>query len=153
MIIAFAGHASVPSCEKVKQIIKESIRTLVRPDEVLTFYLGGYGDFDRIALSACREMKNEYCAEVVYVTPYMNFKEQEKIRDMLKHKLCDASLYPPIEHVPPRFAILKRNEWMMKNADVIIAYVSHNFGGAYKSIQIARRNNKRIINTFELLDF
>ena len=60
MIVAFAGHAFVPSYEKVKQIVKESLGALASPDEVLTCYLGGYGDFDRIALSACQELKKEY---------------------------------------------------------------------------------------------
>ncbi len=60
-----------------------------------------------------------------------------------------ASIYPPIENTPPRFAILKRNEWMMTNADVIIAYVTHNYGGAYKSLEVAKRKKKKIINICE----
>jgi len=65
--------------------------------------------------------------------------------------LCDMSIYPPIENVPLRFAILKRNEWMMKNADLIIAYVKRNYGGAYKSLQVAKRKKKKIINIYDLI--
>ena len=59
---------------------------------------------------------------------------------------CDTSIYPPIEQVPPRFAISKRNEWMMANADLIIAYVNHEYGGAYQSLRVAKRRKKKIIN-------
>ena len=45
--------------------------------------------------------------------------------------LYDESIYPPIENVPPKFAIAKRNEWMMTNADFIIVYVKYNRGGAF----------------------
>ena len=90
--------------------------------------------------------------KVVYITPYLHPHQQEKMKEMKQYGYYDDFLYPPIENTPLRFAILKRNEWMMKNADVIIAYISHNYGGAYKSVQIARREKKRIINTFELLD-
>ena len=50
------------------------------------------------------------------------------------------------EHIPPRFAILKRNEWMIDNADLVIAYVDHRYGGAYKSLLFAQRRKKKIIN-------
>ena len=70
---------------------------------------------------------------------------------MLNYGLYDASIYPPIENVPPKFAILKRNEWMMTNADLIIAYIKHDYGGAYKSLQVAKRRKKNIINICDFL--
>ena len=74
-----------------------------------------------------------------------------KIKEMQNCGLCDTSIYPPIENVPPKFAILKRNEWMMANADLIITYVKHNYGGAYRSLQVAKRKRKKIININDLL--
>jgi len=65
--------------------------------------------------------------------------------------LCDTSIYPPIENVPPKFAISKRNEWMMISADLIIAYVNRSYGGAYKSLQVAKRRKKKIINICNFL--
>ena len=77
--------------------------------------------------------------------------EQAKIKEMQTSRLYDASIYPPIENTPPRFAISKRNEWMMTNADLIIVYVNHNYGGAYQSLQVAKRKKKEIINICEFL--
>ena len=65
--------------------------------------------------------------------------------------ICDTSIYPPIENVPLKFAISKRNEWMMTNADIIIAFVNRGYGGAYKSLQAAKRRKKKIINICELI--
>ena len=39
---------------------------------------------------------------------------------------------------------------MVTNADIIIAYVNRNYGGAYKSLQVAKRKGKKIINIYNL---
>ena len=151
MTISFAGHSFVPSRDAIREIVKLQIRkNIVKKDRVVC-YVGGYGDFDIICALACRELKIEgYNIESVYVTPYIDFSGQSKIKEMQKQGLCETSIYPPIENVPKRFAILKRNEWMMTNSELIIAYVKHDYGGAYKALQVAKRKDKRIINICEL---
>ena len=147
MTISFAGHSFIPSKSKVKEMVKEQIIANIIDVKFVTCYIGGYGDFDEICAHACRELKKEYGGiEVVYVTPYISLSEQEKIKTMQSYGLCDTSIYPPIENVPLKFAISKRNEWMMINADLIIAYVNRSYGGAYKSLQVAKRRKKKIIN-------
>ena len=60
--------------------------------------------------------------------------------------LYDDTTYPPLEEVPARFAISRRNEWMVDNADVVVAYVTHDWGGAATTLQYAKRKKKRIIS-------
>lgn len=152
MIITFAGHAFISSNNRIKEIVKEQIKNHVDSSGHITCYLGGYGNFDEICACACRELKQEkHGIEVVYVSPYFSLQEQAKIKEMERGGLYDSSIYPPLEKTPPRFAISKRNEWMMTNADLIIAYVNHSYGGAYKSLQVAKRKNKKIINICDLL--
>ena len=67
----------------------------------------------------------------------------------MDEKLYDTVIYPPLETIPPRVAIVKRNEWMIQKADFIIAYVKHTYGGAYKALQYARKKKKSIINLAE----
>ena len=57
----------------------------------------------------------------------------------------DESLYPPLENVPKRYAISKRNEFMVDNADIVIAYVVFGFGGASKTLRYAEKKRKRTI--------
>ena len=146
MKIAFVGHSFVYLRDRVKEMVKEKIRSIVGHEEV-ECYLGGYGDFDEICADACRDLKREgYNITLIYVTPYLTPSEQRKIKELQMRKLFDISIYPPIEKVPLRFAISRRNEWMMKNADLIISYVKYDKGGAYKTLEVARRNRKEIIN-------
>ena len=87
-----------------------------------------------------------FLCEIVFVTPYITLSQQRKIDELLKNKIYDFSVYPPIEKTPYRFAINKRNEWMIDNSDLIISYVKYNHGGAYNAIRHARKKKKRIIN-------
>ena len=152
MTIAFAGHSVISSGKRIKETVKEQIRKNIAEAEFVTFYIGGYGEFDKICAYACRELKKERDGiEVVYVTPYISLSEQAKIKEMQHSGLCDTSIYPPIENTPPKFAIIKRNEWMMTNADVVIAYVGREYGGAYRSLQIAKRKKKKIINICDII--
>ena len=151
MIISFAGHSFVASKSQVLETVKTHIRDNVVDGESIFCYLGGYGDFDELCARACRELKGEIPnIELVYVTPYLTLCKQENIKRMVKEGLYDASIYPDIENTPPKFAISKRNEWMMASADLIIAYVKNSYGGAYKSLQVAKRRKKRIINICDL---
>ncbi len=107
MTIAFVGHSVIPYGDKVKELVKEQLRSSIVKAESVTCYLGGYGDFDSIC--ACKELKGKNINfKVVYVTPYITFSEQAKIKEMQKLGLCDASIYPPIENTPPKFAISKK---------------------------------------------
>ena len=152
MIISFVGHSSVCSSEKLKELLKEQIRKSICDAEYVGCYLGGYGGFDEICASVCRELKKEYgCIELVYITPYISLSAQAKIKENEQYGLYDKSIYPPIENTPPRFAILKRNEWMVENSDLIIGYVNHDWGGAYKTLQFAKRRKKKIINICDFL--
>lgn len=151
MIISFIGHSFVPDASAVKEKVKKLLNSIVDIEKI-TFYLGGHGSFDEICACVCRELKKEHKNwEIVYVTPYMSLSEQSKIKENERLCLYDSSIYPPIESTPKKFAILKRNEWMMTNSDLIIAYVNHGCGGAYKTLQFAKRKKKTIINICDLI--
>ncbi len=153
MIISFIGHSYVPSQEIVKLLVKKQIENSISDAGGVTFYLGGYGSFDEICASVCRELKSKKRSdiELVYVTPYITLSAQKKIKEIQSFGLYDSSIYPPIERTPPKFAISKRNEWMINNSDLIIAYVNREYGGAYKSLRYAKRKNKKIINICDYL--
>lgn len=62
-------------------------------------------------------------------------------------KIFDDAIYPDLETVPKRLAIIKRNEWMINNSDFLIAYVDHDWGGAYKTLEYEEKRRKiKIIN-------
>ena len=51
----------------------------------------------------------------------------------------------------PRFAISKRNEWMVNHSDMVITCIAHNFGGAAKYADYAKRKNKEVINLYDVV--
>ena len=57
----------------------------------------------------------------------------------------DETLYPRLESVPRRFAISRRNEWMVQESDAVVAYVTHGWGGAAKTLEHARRKKKNVL--------
>lgn len=152
MVITFVGHSSVFGDRDVKALVTEQIERIISKDESAVCFLGGYGQFDQICAYACKELKkNHPKVQTVLVTPYITLSEMEKIKEMINEGMYDEVIYPPIENTPKRFAISKRNEWMIKSADIVIAYVKTSHGGAYKSLQIAKRQKKRIINICDLI--
>ena len=150
MTVTFFGHSDIYPNKIINEAIKEVLRRECAECERITCYVGGYGGFDEACARACMELKRERGGiEVVYVTPYIDSCAQKKMAEMLTLGLCDSTVYPPLEGVPPRYAILKRNEWMITSSQLIIAYVKRSYGGAYRSLKFATLNKKRIINVGE----
>lgn len=58
----------------------------------------------------------------------------------------DSTVYPPLENVPRRFSISHRNRWMVESADVVVAYVLHDWGGAATTLRCAKQKKKQIIS-------
>ena len=137
MKITFCGHKEVPDREAVEVWLRSVCLELIAEgaDE---FYLGGYGSFDYMCASVLRELKKEHNQiKLILVLPYLNSN--------ILTDGYDETLYPPLENVPLRFAISRRNEWMVCESDVVVAYVTHGWGGAAKTLEHARRKKKNII--------
>ncbi len=150
MIITFIGHRTLYNRNDLYEKVSETIFERATHSETVSFYCGGYGEFDQLCARVSRSVKEtKPNSEVVFITPYITESQQKNLRDLLKSNLYDAIIYPPLENVPLKFAISKRNEWMVNQADLIIAYVTHTHGGAYKTLEYARRKKKQIINLAE----
>ena len=138
MVVTFCGHRDVYDREAVSQKLSAVLRDLI-DEGANSFLLGGYGNFDSIAASVVRDLKKEFPGvRSTLVIPYL---DREFNKD-----LYDDSTYPPLEHVPRRFAISRRNEWMVNQADVVVSYVRHGWGGAASTLRYAERKKKRIIS-------
>lgn len=147
MTISFIGHSNLHNGSDLFESIKNTILQNLNANDDVVFLCGGYGDFDDLCAQVCRSIKESgQNYEIVFVTPYMSVAQQEKINEWIKWGLYDSVIYPPLERVPLKFAITKRNEWMINQSDFIIAYVEHSFGGAYQSLKYAKRKGKQIVN-------
>ena len=56
------------------------------------------------------------------------------------------TIYPEgIEKAPLKYAIIKRNKWMIDNSDFVITYVKRVVGGAAQFKELAQKKKKIII--------
>lgn len=140
MIVTFCGHAKLAQLDDVQSWLICTIEKLIL-DGANAFYLGGYGAFDNLAVTVLRKLKKTYPhIQIILVLAYLN-----RNIDISGY---DVTLYPELEKVPPHFAISKRNERMVDMADTVVAYVTHNWGGAAKTLQYAKRKEKNIFCFF-----
>ena len=147
MIITFCGHSNCSFNEDVKEELKNILLDTIIKNPTCKFYLGGYGDFDGLCLRTLKDLKADFPnIELIFITPYLD-KNYSKL-DFAKYHYDDV-IFPPLESVPRKFAILKRNEWMVNEADLVIAYVMYSWGGAAKTLEFAQRKKKTIINLSE----
>lgn len=138
MIITFCGHRELYD-EKEAKVWLERVTENLIVNGAEKFYLGGYGAFDRLAASVLAEQKKRYPQiELVLILPYLNRR-----KDISP---CDSSLYPSLESVPKKLAIVRRNRWMVDQADVVVSYVLHSWGGAATTLEYAKQKKKRIIS-------
>ena len=148
MIISFFGHSrfiGTKECEeKLLSLLEREIGD--QPSELL---FGGYGAFDEFAFECCKKYRGlKPQNRLIFVTPYITTEYQNN-RLRYEAERYDEVLYPDIEDKPLRFAIVYRNRFMIEHSDLVIAFVSHTWGGAYKSLTYAKRKGKRIINLCE----
>jgi len=141
MIITFFGHTEFTETKAIEDKIY-SILDNINNNEQIDFYLGGYGRFDLFAYACAKKYKETHKnVKLIFVTPYISEKYINKRTDEY-----DEIIYPPLENKPNKYAILYRNQWMIKESDIVIVYVKYSVGGAYTAYTYAERIGKNTIN-------
>lgn len=137
MIVTFCGHRDISDRDGVQVWLEQCIEQLIL-EGATEFYLGGYGAFDSMVKATVWKLKRKYPSiRSILILPYPDKR--------IDASCYDESIYPPLETVPRRYCILRRNEWMVQRADVVVAYVRHDWGGAATTLQYAQRKEKRIL--------
>ena len=143
-VCTFFGHHDCPSSIKPK--LREVMIDLIENRSVDMFYVGNKGAFDRLVRSVLRELTQEY--------PQINYsvvleRLPGKQNEDYPEDFSDTMLPEGIEEVPPRFAIVWRNKWMLRQSDYVVTYVTHSWGGAAQFVEMATRQKKTVINLAE----
>ena len=143
MVITFCGHSNYVGNSLDEGVLFDFLENTVK-NEYCEFFLGGYGGFDAFAYSLVKKFQKAHKnCRLAYITPYNTEAHLKRVAETAKF---DFIIYPPLESVPKRYAILKRNEWIIEKADIIVAFVNHSYGGAYKMLSRAIKNGKKIFN-------
>ncbi|MGM9601317.1 MAG: hypothetical protein ACI3W5_07010 [Faecousia sp.] len=135
MVCTFFGHRECYGLDV--GVLKAAIEDLIQQG-VDTFYVGNQGDFDSMVYRCLKQLRLAYPhIHVSVVLAYLpTGKREEDMSD---------TMYPEIEG-HPRFAIERRNRWMIDASDCCLCYINHTWGGAYKFARQAKRRNLTILN-------
>lgn len=136
----FFGHKDCP--REIAFRLSTAIEKLITDDGVTRFYVGTHGSFDRLVYKALCELEKKYAdIQVFVVLAYLNRTPQDNDYDMQKTVFPDE-----LTKTPARFAIRQRNAYMLKQADVVIAYLNDPFSNTYRFVETAVKRKKRVIN-------
>ena len=136
MTVSFCGHRDIKNRAAVEAWLGTVADYLILLGCDI-FLLGGSGAFDELAATVLIKCRN--AGAPIRVCLVAAYPDQKPVADY------DEVIYPGIETVPPRFAIIRRNEWMVGASDILAAYVEHSWGGAARMLEYAKRRQKTVI--------
>jgi len=142
--VTFCGHRDAWGIDNLTPVVIAAIEKAAQGDKV-QFLMGGNGAFDGFALRCGKAYKTAHPdATLLFVTPYLD--PEYLARRNIEWSDFDGVVVPPIEGTPPKYAIRRRNEYMVDQADLVIAYVDRIRGGAYTTLCYAYKRSKAYCN-------
>ena len=135
----FFGHRDTP--DEIEPILYSVLKDLIEKHNVKSFYVGNQGSFDIMVRRNLKKLKSYYPhIDYAVVLAYLPIKNDNN------YDFSDTLIPDELETIHPKYAIAKRNQWMLDEADYVVTYVKVDFGGAAKFKKIAERKGKVVIN-------
>lgn len=147
VVCTFFGHRDCP--ETIRPRLRAVVVELIERHGVDRFYAGRQGAFDAMAHSVLRELAEVY----PHISYAVVLERLPGPKDPATWDFSDTIFPEGLETVPPRFAISKRNDWMLKQADFVVTYIAHGWGGAAQYAEKAQQQGKRVLNLAENFKF
>lgn len=144
-VCTFAGHRKIFGFSQ--QPVIEALETLPETEQDLICYVGGKGEFDTLCASAVRTLKRRHpdkTIRLILVLPYME-QRLNKDKEYYESSYDEILIPSELAGIHCKQAIPACNHWMVDRADCLIAMVWRDCGGAYQTLQYAKRRNIQII--------
>ncbi len=140
----FLGHRDAP--EDIREALNTAIEKHITEYGVTEFFVGHYGQFDRMAQAALVRAKARHPEiSVRLLIPYHPAEHPLSAPEGF-----NGTYYPPdMERVPRRLAILRANRYMLDHCDYLIAYVWHTASNAQELLEYAEKRGVIIENLAE----
>ena len=144
MVCTFFGHRDAP--DFLKESIEREIIQLIKNESVEMFFVGNNGNYDFLVQKVLSKLSQSMGGFEYYIV----------LSSLAERSLSgnqENTIFPEaLERVPPRFAIAKRNEWLIKNSRFAIVYLKHKFSNSSKWVDRAEKKRLKIINIFKSKD-
>lgn len=143
----FAGHSKIYTDTNIlMKLINENAEKLIKEQGVKEFWCGNYGAFDKLSACVIRNLKQIYKdITLVLVIPYV-INEINDCKEQYYKEYDEILLANIPKSTPKKYHIIKANQYMIDNSDFLISYVLHNWGGAVKTLEYAKKKKIEIIN-------
>lgn len=148
----FIGHRNICT-----DIVRDNLKIVIE-DEIkngcMHFIVGSHGNFDRMVLSVCKELKKIYQNIIIEVV----ITSLNSIKKHIDYDMFGKIVYEPYENVNTimyeielehfKNKIIVSNKKMIEECDLLICYVdtSRVRSGAKIAYNYAKKLGKRIIN-------
>ena len=146
--VSFFGHRYIERGTIIEERLEKILKDIITQKEYIDFIIGREGDFDLLASAAIKRAMRSYNygnTHFTLVLPYMKAEYRDNENEYLDYydevEICYES-----SEAHPKGAIQIRNRSMVDRSDLVVCYVQHNSGGAYRTLQYAEKQGKRIIN-------
>ena len=146
--VSFFGHREVEIAAEIESKLDQLLHDLITQKQYVEFLIGRDGEYDLLVASAIRRAVKQYgCGNtsIILVLPYMKAEYRDNEKEYLDYydevEVCAES-----SEAHPKSAIQIRNRSMIDRADLVICCIQHKSGGAYRTMQYAEKQGKKIVN-------
>ena len=138
MNCTFIGHRDAPN--EIKKIVKETIVCVIKREGVKKFFVGNNGNFDFYVQCVLQELKEE--GEDIHFDIVLSRLDEKAITGNQNKTIFPEGL----EKAAPKFSIVKRNDWLIRNSSILIAYVPYKISNSGRIMEKAYKRGLKIIN-------
>ena len=150
----FFGHRYIDNFFDVESKLEEIIRDLLGSKQYVEFLVGRSGDFDQMVSSTVLRLKRNVRDDnsaLRLVLPYPTAELENNENGFYNYydeiEICDESTKAHF-----KAAMQIRNRSMVDRADLVVCYIEREEGGAFQTIQYAKKQEKQILNLYEIID-
>lgn len=149
--VSFFGHRYIERGTEIEERLDKLLHDLITQEEYVDFLIGWNGNFDLLASAAIKRAVRSYNygnTHFTLVLPYMKaeYRANEKeYLDYLMKSRCVLNRPKRTRSLLPKSAI----EAMIDRSDLVVCCIQHKSGGAYRTIQYAEKQGKKIVNLAE----
>lgn len=138
MVCTFFGHADAPP--NLQERLEILLTDYIPHHDATVFYVGHHGNFDAMVKTTLQKLKPLYPhIEYAVVLAYLPYDKKQGYQN-------DTIFPETLENVPPKYAIDRRNRWMIKQSDTVFTYVSYKISRTARWREYARKQGKIMVD-------
>lgn len=138
MVCTFFGNADAPP--ELKERLEQILTTYILQKGASVFYVGNHGNFDAMVITTLQKLKRLYPhIEYAVILAYLPHGKEQNYQG-------DTIFPEALEHIPPKYAVDRRNRWMVEQAETVFTCVLHKISRSYRWQEYAQRKGKTVVS-------